>query len=172
MNDAKTKGRITKSVANLSLGSVYSKAFNEAVAAAAKAGLFMGVAAGNSGANAANYSPASEATACTVGASDQGDLVASFSNYGPLVDVFAPGSDILSTWIGSTTASNTLSGTSMATPHIVGLAAYLISVEGSRTPTALCERIKTLGQKGKLSMSTNASAAGTQNVLAYNGNGA
>jgi hypothetical protein len=82
----------------MSLGGSKSTAVNSAAANAVSAGLFMGVAAGNDGANAANYSPASEPTVCTVGATDVNDKIASFSNYGSVVDIFAPGVSILSTW--------------------------------------------------------------------------
>lgn len=121
VSDAKSKNRIGKAVANLSLGGVFSQATNDAVAAAVTAGLFMGVAAGNDGGPALLTSPASEKTACTVGARDKNDARASYSNYGSVVDIFGPGTDIISTWIRSTTDTNTISGTSMATPHIVGL---------------------------------------------------
>jgi len=148
----------------MSLGGSKSTAVNSAVSSATSAGLFFAVAAGNSGANAANYSPASEPSACTVGATDSSDRIASFSNYGAVVDVFAPGVNVLSTWKGSST--NTISGTSMASPHIAGLGAYLLSLEGSRTPTALCSRIQTLANKSKIS----GIPSGTVNYLAFNGN--
>ena len=127
----------------------------------------MVVAAGNSDDDAANYSPASEPTAITVGAIDSADARASFSNFGSLVDVFGPGVNILSSWIGSTTATNTISGTSMATPHIAGLAAYLIILEGITTPAAVASRIKALATSGKIT-----DAESTNNLIGYNGNGA
>jgi subtilisin family serine protease len=125
------------------------------------AGLFFGIAAGNNNQDAANYSPASEPTACTVGATDSSDAKASFSNYGAGVDVFAPGVQILSTWNDGST--NTISGTSMATPHIVGLAAYLLAFE-NRGTAGLCERIVELSLKGKIT----GLPAGTPNQLSYN----
>ena len=135
---------------------------NPQVAAGVAAGVFFGVAAGNNNANAANYSPASEPTACTVGATDINDARASFSNYGALVDVFAPGVNVLSTWNNGGT--NSISGTSMATPHVVGLAAYLLSLEGRGT-AGLCERIVALSQKDKITGLTSI----TPNRLAFNG---
>ena len=93
------------SVANLSLGSGRSEAVNSAAAAAVRAGVFLSVAAGNSNSDARFYSPASEETVCTVGATGVGDARAWFSNYGAVVDVFAPGVDVLSSWIGSPTAT-------------------------------------------------------------------
>lgn len=167
IGDAKSRGGVGRSVMSMSFGGVYSAQSNSAVRSATSAGIFAAVAAGNENQNAANVSPGSESTACTVGATDSNDARASFSNYGTALDIFAPGVNILSTWIGSTTATNALSGTSMATPHIAGLAAYLISLEGTRTPAALCQRIQSLATKNVI---TN--PAGSVNYLAYNGNGA
>ena len=92
-------------VANLSLGGGRSTAVNAAAAAAVEKGVFLSVAAGNSNDDAYWYSPASEETVCTVGATDVEDHRAWFSNYGTVVDVFAPGVDILSSWIGSPNAT-------------------------------------------------------------------
>ncbi|KAF2203614.1 subtilisin-like serine protease-like protein PR1A [Delitschia confertaspora ATCC 74209] len=163
-NDQKTRSCPNGAVANMSLGGSKSTAVNSAAASAVSAGLFMAVAAGNDGANAANYSPASEATVCTVGATDVNDKIASFSNYGSVVDIFAPGVNILSTWNNGNT--NTISGTSMATPHIAGLGAYLLGLEGKKTPAALCSRIQTLANKNKIT----GVPSGTVNYLAFNGN--
>lgn len=100
VNHAKQNGRIGKAVANMSLGGVRSQAMNQAVAAAVREGMFMAVAAGNSASPTFTASPASEPSVCTVGASDMQDLRAFFSNYGLLVDIYAPGVDIISAWIG------------------------------------------------------------------------
>ncbi len=89
----------------MSLGGGYSAAINNAAAALVDAGVFLAVAAGNDNANASGYSPASEASVCTVGATDKNDAKASYSNYGSVVDIQAPGTSILSTWIGSTSAT-------------------------------------------------------------------
>ncbi|KAH7309985.1 subtilase [Rhexocercosporidium sp. MPI-PUGE-AT-0058] len=180
VNDMKSKGRVGKSLANLSLGGIFSQSTNTAVASAVQQGLFMGVAAGNDGRSASLTSPASEKSACTVGATDKNDARAPYSNYGSVVDIFAPGTDIISTWIRGPTDTNTISGTSMATPHIVGLGAYLIGLEGTRTPGALCDRIRSLATKNVLSGVTpgllggllQPGLSGTPNLLAYNGNGA
>lgn len=117
------------SVANMSLGGGLSRALNLAVDAAVRAGVHYAVAAGNDNRDACNYSPASSPNAITVGATTITDERAWFSNYGKCVDVFGPGKDILSTWIGSKYQTNTISGTSMASPHVAGLAAYLLSLE-------------------------------------------
>ncbi|KAI0001035.1 peptidase S8/S53 domain-containing protein [Russula vinacea] len=121
------------SVANMSLGGGKSRALDDAVNSAVDTGLHFAVAAGNDNRDACGYSPAGAEKAVTVGASTLGDERAYFSNYGPCVDVFAPGLNILSTWIGSNIAQNTISGTSMASPHTAGLLAYLLSIYPSVT---------------------------------------
>jgi subtilisin family serine protease len=166
VKDAKVKGRIGKAVANLSLGGLFSPMTNDAVTEAVRQGLFLAVAAGNSGLPTITSSPASAPDVCTVGASDKNDAKASYSNFGLLVDIFAPGTNITSTWKDSDTDTNTISGTSMATPHITGLGAYLLALEGSRNPKALCQRIQELSTKNTLS-----GVLLTRNYLAYNGNG-
>ena len=163
-NDAKTRSCPNGAVANMSLGGSKSTAVNSAAANAVAAGVFMAVAAGNDGRDAANFSPASEATAFTVGATDSSDRLASFSNYGSVVDILAPGVSILSTWLNGRT--NTISGTSMATPHVAGLAAYLLALEGKKTPAALASRIQSLAIKTKVS----GVPSSTKNYLAFNGN--
>ena len=120
-------------VANMSLGGGKSPSLDSAVNRAADAGLHFAVAAGNDNRDACNYSPAAAEKPITVGACTLADERASFSNYGKCVDVFGPGLNILSTWIGSDTATNTISGTSMATPHTVGLLAYFLSIYPSAT---------------------------------------
>ncbi|KAF2690018.1 elastase-like serine protease [Lentithecium fluviatile CBS 122367] len=160
--DAQTRDCPKGSVANMSLGGGKNTAVNQAVAAAVTSGVFFAIAAGNSNANAANYSPASEPSACTVGATDSADARASFSNYGALVDIFAPGVGVLSAWNDGKT--NTISGTSMATPHVAGVGAYLLALEGI-APSALCQRIVELAIQGSIT----GLPAGTVNLLAYNG---
>lgn len=104
-SDAASRSCPNGTVANMSLGGGVSASINSAARAMVNAGIFLAVAAGNENTNAANSSPASESTVCTVGATTSSDARASYSNYGSVVDVFAPGSNILSTWIGSTTAT-------------------------------------------------------------------
>ncbi|KAG5638443.1 hypothetical protein H0H81_012660 [Sphagnurus paluster] len=123
----------TGSVANMSLGGGKSRALDDAVNKAVESGLHFAVAAGNDNRDACNFSPAAAEKAVTVGASTIGDDRAYFSNYGKCVDVFGPGLNILSTYIGSKTAVATLSGTSMASPHTAGLLAYLLSIYPSVT---------------------------------------
>ncbi len=104
-SDAPTRNCPSGAVANMSLGGGLSTSLNAAAAALTQAGVFLAVAAGNNNANAANYSPASAPSACTVGATSSSNARASFSNYGSVVDIFAPGVSVLSTWIGSTSAT-------------------------------------------------------------------
>jgi cerevisin len=126
-SNSKHKG----SVANMSLGGGKSPTLDRVVNAASDRGLFFAVAAGNENADACKSSPAAAEKAITVGASTLGDERAYFSNIGTCVDVFAPGLNIKSTWPGNDT--NTISGTSMASPHTAGLAAYLLSIYPSAT---------------------------------------
>ena len=112
---------VRPAVANLSLGGGFSSALNTAVNNLATSGVFISVGSGAENQSACNVSPASAASAFTVAATTSTDARASYSNYGSCIDIFAPGSSILSTWIGSTT--RTLSGTSMAAPHAAGVAA-------------------------------------------------
>jgi subtilisin family serine protease len=112
---------IKPAVANMSLGGGNSTALNSAVGSLVSAGVFVAVSAGNSGADACMQSPASAPAAYTVAASTKTDARASYSNWGTCVDGYAPGSAIKSDWIAS--GSNTISGTSMASPHVSGVAA-------------------------------------------------
>ncbi|KAI0809948.1 peptidase S8/S53 domain-containing protein [Xylaria sp. FL0064] len=168
VSDITSKGRKSKAVISMSLGGGYSAAFNNAVNSAYSSGILSVIAAGNDGVDAANTSPASAANAITVCAIDSNWAFAYFSNYGSVVDICAPGVNVLSSWIGSNTATNTISGTSMATPHVAGLALYLMALEGLSTPSAVTARIKALGTPGKIT----GVPSGTVNLVAYNGNGA
>ena len=114
---------IAPAVANMSLGGGASSALDTAVNNLSNAGVAIAVAAGNSNANACNFSPARAANAITVGSTTSSDARSSFSNFGSCLDLFAPGSGILSAWYTSNTATATLSGTSMASPHVAGVAA-------------------------------------------------
>jgi len=126
---------VVRSAGNMSLGGGRSRALDRVVDAAVRAGIQFAVAAGNDGMDACNYSPAASKNAITVGATTKEDRMAWFSNHGECVDVFAPGHYITSTWIGSNVATNTISGTSMASPHVAGLIALLLSTPEHQNKT-------------------------------------
>ncbi|KAF3033452.1 subtilisin-like serine protease [Didymella heteroderae] len=163
VNDSRSRACPKGAVANLSLAGSKSASLDTAVARAVATGLMVVAGAGNAAADASNTSPASEASAFTVGATDIYDRFASFSNFGPVVDILAPGVSILST--SNTGGTEFRSGTSMATPHVAGLAAYLLGLEGTMAPSALAARIQALAQKGRIA----GVPSGTTNLLINNG---
>ncbi|MEU7564813.1 S8 family peptidase [Streptomyces fradiae] len=122
------------SVANMSLGGGADEAIDEAVRKAIAAGITFGVAAGNESSDAGQGSPARVKEAITVASSTRNDAQSDFSNFGAVVDIYAPGSDITSTWNDSDEGTKTISGTSMATPHVVGAAAVYLSGHRDATP--------------------------------------
>ncbi|MBV9773420.1 MAG: S8 family peptidase [Gemmatimonadetes bacterium] len=128
-------------VANMSLGGGFSSTVNTAATNLANSGVLLAVAAGNESQDACNVSPASASGTITVGATTSTDARASYSNYGGCVDVYAPGSSITSTWINSGT--NTISGTSMATPHVTGVAALYKGTFGDAASSTVISWITT-----------------------------
>ncbi|MEY2966032.1 MAG: hypothetical protein RLY50_82 [Actinomycetota bacterium] len=158
----------TPAVANMSLGGGYSFSVNSAVARAIADGVTMVVAAGNSNRDACSYSPASAPDALTVGATTSSDARSSFSNWGPCVDVFAPGSSIRSAYpfsggVPSTTASGTMSGTSMASPHVAGVAALYLEGAPTASPSAVSTALVAASTNGRVS----SPGAGSPNRLIY-----
>jgi subtilisin family serine protease len=118
----------------MSLGGGVSTTLDNAVANSIRSGVTYALAAGNSNANACNSSPSRVGAAITVGSTTNTDARSSFSNYGTCVDIFAPGSSITSAWYNSNTATNTISGTSMAAPHVAGAAALVLSRNTGYSP--------------------------------------
>ncbi|KAK5628293.1 hypothetical protein RRF57_004008 [Xylaria bambusicola] len=174
VDDAKSKNQkemlltpisgINKSIANISLGvvAIGNSTVSLAAGAAVEEGLFIAAAAGNSQTPVEFFAPAQYPTLCSIAASAPDDSRARFSNYGNGVDLFAPGVDVVSTYNNGST--HVLSGTSMAAPHVAGLGAYLLTLEGDRDPIALCARIQELATKDIV---TNANSP--NNMLAFNG---
>ncbi|KAG8936603.1 subtilisin-like serine protease [Tulasnella sp. 418] len=129
------------SIISMSLGGSANTPLDNAVTAAVRAGIHVVVAAGNDNDNAAKYSPARASSVITVGAIAISDVRASFSNFGSVVDVYAPGQNVISSWIGSNTATKNISGTSMATPHVAGILAVYIAKYGNMSPENLTKLV-------------------------------
>lgn len=158
-----TANKVLPAAANMSLGGGFSASLNQAVENSIAAGVTYAIAAGNSAADACNSSPASAPSALTVGATDINDGFASFSNFGSCVKINAPGVNITSDWLGSTTATNTISGTSMATPHVAGAAALYLSTNTTATPAQVRSALTGNATPNVLS----SVPSGTPNLLLY-----
>ncbi|KNE65517.1 hypothetical protein AMAG_11135 [Allomyces macrogynus ATCC 38327] len=159
--DAKARGK--PAVASMSLGGDKSQDLNDAVEAAIADGLTFSVAAGNESQDACNTSPASAPNVISVAASDKTDYLADFSNYGTCTDIIAPGVNIKSTWNNGGT--NTISGTSMACPHVSGVVALILADNPTFTPAQILAKLKELASVGKIKGSLNS----TPNLLLNNG---
>ncbi|KAF4967572.1 hypothetical protein FSARC_4869 [Fusarium sarcochroum] len=169
IDDAKKRGKTGKAVMNMSLGGDFSEAINRAIEALFKAGIVPVVAAGNENRATSLTSPGSAPNAITVGAIDAtNDQRAEFSNFGPEVDVYAPGVQVLSVGIKSNTDTASLSGTSMASPHVAGLAAYLMGFQNLEGPAQVASLIKSLAKQSGAAVKNN--AQGTTDLIANNGN--
>ena len=146
-----TANRVLPAVANMSLGGGASSALDTAVQNMINSGVSTSVAAGNDyGVDACTQSPGRVAAAITVGSTTSTDAKSDFSNIGTCIDIFAPGSSILSSWYTSDTATNTISGTSMATPHVVGVAALYLQNNPSASPATVRDQIVNTATTGVL----------------------
>jgi hypothetical protein len=163
--DAITGGHVKPSVANMSLGGGASTALDDAVRRSIAAGVTYVVAAGNENVDAITKSPARVAEALTVGATTSSDSRASFSNYGPALDLFAPGASIPSAWLTSDTAAATLSGTSMAAPHVAGVVALHLEREPAATPADVADVIT----GNATSAHVTSPGTGSPNLLLHSG---
>jgi subtilisin family serine protease len=163
-----TANHIAPAVANMSLGSAgfVDPATNQAVTNSIAAGVFYSLSAGNSTGNSCNNSPSSTPTATTVASSDINDARSWFSDTGPCVDIWAPGGNITAAWIGSNSATNTISGTSMAAPHVAGAAGLYLAANPGSTPAAINTALVNNATNGKI---TGSILAGTPNKLLYMG---
>ncbi|MEU6151647.1 S8 family serine peptidase [Actinosynnema sp. NPDC047251] len=141
---------VKPAVANMSLGGGADTATDTAVRNLVAAGVTTAVASGNDNQNACNYSPARVREAISTNASNRSDARASFSNWGTCTDLFAPGQDITSTWHTSDSATNTISGTSMASPHVAGAAAIYVSSNPTATPAQVETALVTAATNGKI----------------------
>jgi subtilisin family serine protease len=157
-----TNNAVLPAVANLSLGGGATPALDDAVNNSVDAGVFHAVAAGNEGEDACNSSPARADGAFTVGATTSSDARAWFSNYGSCVDILAPGSDITSAWASNDKASNTISGTSMASPHVAGVAALVYDENPTLTVAEAQTAILAMGTHGEIS-----GVNGSPNILLF-----
>ncbi len=152
---------VAKSVANMSLGGGFSTSMNTAANNLASKGVFLAVAAGNSNASACNSSPSSAANVTSVAASTSTDAKASYSNFGSCVHLYAPGSSITSTWLNGGT--NTISGTSMASPHVAGVAALYKATFGDASYSTIRSWLTTNATSGVIT----GNPSGTPNRLLY-----
>ncbi len=154
---------VKPAVANMSLGGAASQALDDAVTGAINAGVTFALAAGNENQNACNRSPARTPDAITVGATTLTDARSSFSNFGPCVDIFAPGSSITSSWHLGDAATNTISGTSMASPHVAGAVALYLGANPEATPAQVASVLTTIATPGVVT----SPGTGSPNLFLY-----
>lgn len=163
-----TQNRRLPAVANMSLGGLYNQAVNDAIEGSIRSGISFAVAAGNNAWDACIFSPASAPHALTAGATARDDSQAWFSNWGTCVDLYAPGDSIPSAWIGSDSDSRTLSGTSMASPHVAGMAALYLETHPLDSPAAVGQALAAAATQGQIKNI----GAGSPNLLVFSGDAA
>ncbi|CAO3613090.1 unnamed protein product [Cunninghamella blakesleeana] len=161
-----------KSLINLSLSGPKSKVLDDIIKEATKShNIPIFVSAGNAGTDACFFSPSSSKDVFTVGATDSNDRVPSYSDVGKCVSIYAPGSNIKSTWIGSTDATKNLDGTSMSNPHVAGIAATLMSQKNYGSVDELYNDLRSMATRDVLTFGQNKKSTSENiNLLAYNGN--
>lgn len=150
-------------VVNMSLGGAASSSLDIAVENLINRKISVVVAAGNSNADACRYSPARVPAALTIGSTETNDARAGYSNFGTCLDLFAPGSSIPSAWIGSTTATSTISGTSMASPHVAGIVARLLASSPNLSPS----QVDAIVKNGATANVVSNAGSGSLNLLSY-----
>jgi subtilisin family serine protease len=158
-----TQNAVKPAVANMSLGGGASSSLDSAVQNSINSGVTYAIAAGNSNADACGTSPARVSAAITVGATTSSDARASYSNFGTCIDIFAPGSSITSAWYSSDTATNTISGTSMASPHVAGVAALYLQNNPGASPASVTSAITSTATTGVVT----SPGSGSPNRLLY-----
>jgi subtilisin family serine protease len=155
--------RIKPAVANMSLGGSAHPSIDAAANGMINSGVVLVVSAGNDNVNACTQSPARVPNAITVGSTDSADFRSSFSNWGTCLDIFAPGSDITSAWNTGNSATNTISGTSMASPHVAGVAALYLQSD----KTATAAQVRTAIMSGSTKNKVSNPASGSPNRLLF-----